>query len=62
MGKTLSEPVVILKKETKPDQSQDESRKSNLLHNKDSEAQDEFDDLGEIEDLYEIYGEMSNIL
>lgn len=62
MEKTMSVPVVTLKKGISPIETSDKSNEANLKTKEDPEIRIVFDDLGEIEDLYEIYGEMSNTL
>ncbi len=62
MEKTLSTPVVKRKKETRPVKTPDEGKEAKLTAKKDPDLQNVFDDHGEMEDLYEIYGEMIGAL
>jgi hypothetical protein len=62
MEKTMNAPIVILKKGIAPIQNPDESNETNLNAKEDPESKIVFNELGEIEDLSEIYGEMSSIM
>jgi hypothetical protein len=62
MKKAMSAPVITLSKGIVPVQTTDESNDVSLIDKEDPELQNVFDDLGEIEDLNEIYGEMSIVL
>jgi hypothetical protein len=62
MKKAMSAPVITLSKGIFPIQTADESNEVSLIVKEDPELQNVFDDLGEIEDLNEIYGEMSIVL
>ena len=62
MEKTISAPVITLSRGIVPVKLIDKSSDNNLIVKDDPESQNVFDDLGELEDLNEIYGEMSNIL
>jgi hypothetical protein len=62
MEKTIIAPVITLIKGIAPVQILDKSNDNNLIVKDDQELQNVFDDLGELEDLNEIYGEMSNVL
>jgi hypothetical protein len=62
MGKTIDAPVVTLKKGNAPNQFPDQKVEVSVKSTSDPELQSDGDDFGEIEDLQEIYGEMSGIL
>lgn len=62
MGKTINAPVITLSKGIAPVQTFVNSYDNNLLLEGDPDLQNVFNDLGELEDLNEIYGEMSNTL
>jgi len=62
MGKTINAPVITLSKGIAPVQTFVNSYDNNLLLESDPDLQNVFNDLGELEDLNEIYGEMSNII
>jgi hypothetical protein len=62
MGKAISATIVTLNKEIAPIQTPDEGNKADFITKEDPKLKNDFNDLGEIEDLYEIYGEMSNTL
>jgi len=62
MGKTINAPVITLSKGIAPVQAPDKNNGNNLIVKDDADSQNVFDDLGELEDLNEIYGEMSNLL
>jgi hypothetical protein len=62
MEKTINAPVIILKKGIAPAQILDKSTEGHLIEKNDTDSQSVFEDLGELEDLNEIYGEMSNLL
>jgi hypothetical protein len=59
MEKTLSIQVVAVNKENSAVKAQENSKVTKLNAKKDSGVKDVFDDLGEMEDLFEIYGEMN---
>jgi hypothetical protein len=61
MEKTINSPVITLSKGIAPVQIPDKNNGDNLIVNVDPELQNVFEDLGELDDLNEIYGEMSNI-
>jgi len=62
MEKTINAPVITMSKGIAPVQTFVNSYDNNLLLEGDPDLQNVFNDLGELEDLNEIYGEMSNIL
>ena len=62
MKKTINAPVLTLSKGIAPVQILGKNADNNLIVKDDPDFQNVFDDLGELEDLNEIYGEMSNIL
>jgi len=62
MEKTINMPVITLSKGIAPVQLLNKSNGNNLIVKDDQDSQSVFSDLGELEDLNEIYGEMSNIL
>jgi hypothetical protein len=62
MEKTINAPVITLSKGIAPVQILDKNNGNNYFVKDDTDSQNVFDDLGELEDLNEIYGEMSNIL
>lgn len=62
MEKTISAPVLTLTKGIAPIQIPNKSNGKNLTVKDDPDSHNVFEDLGELEDLNEIYGEMSNIL
>lgn len=62
MEKTMNAPVITLSKGIAPVQILDKNNGDNLIVNVDPELQNVFEDLGELDDLNEIYGEMSNIM
>jgi hypothetical protein len=62
MEKTMNATVVALNKGIAPIQTHAESNEAKLIEKEDQEVKNASDDLGEIEDLYEIYGEMSSTL
>lgn len=62
MEKTINAPVIALSKGIAPAQIPDISLDDHLIIKDDLDFQNVFDDLGELDDLNEIYGEMSNIM
>ena len=62
MEKTINAPVITLSKGIAPVQILNKSNDVDFIETDDLDSQNVFEDLGELEDLNEIYGEMSNIL
>jgi hypothetical protein len=62
MEKTIIAPVITLSKGIVPVQILGKNNDNNLIVKDDPDVENMFEDLGELEDLNEIYGEMSNIL
>jgi len=60
MEKTVNVPEIKLHRGIAPVQISDNSNDNNLIVKDDPDLQNVFEDLGELEDLNEIYGEMSN--